>query len=125
MLEPDLLSCAKGMGNGFPLGGCILKKRIADELDVGIHGSTYSGNPLGMVVGNAVLDILLEKGFLEGVRRVGRYMGEVLRSVASEVSWMGEVRGIGCMWGIDICGDFSKIDILEKCINEGLLVKCC
>lgn len=63
-IEPDMLTCAKAMGNGFPVAACLVKDYIAEAITPGTHGSTYGGNPLAMTVGNAVLDIMLKEGFL-------------------------------------------------------------
>ena len=67
-VTPDVMAVAKGIGGGFPLGACLATEKAAVGMTPGTHGSTYGGNPLAMAVGNAVLDVMLEPGFLEGVR---------------------------------------------------------
>ena len=70
-IAPDIMSIAKGIGGGFPLGACLATAEAAKGMTVGTHGTTFGGNPLAMAVGNAVLDVVLAPGFLEQVQRVG------------------------------------------------------
>ena len=122
LIEPDMLTCAKGMGNGFPLGGCLMKDKIATSLPIGIHGSTYSGNPLAMTVGNAVLDCMEAEGFFDHVRKSGQYMSTILHQLKDQTSWMQEIRGIGLMWGIDIRKGIDAKLLMQKCKDNGLLI---
>ena len=73
-IEPDIVPIAKGIGGGFPVGACLVNKKAGSGMKPGNHGSTFGGNPLAMSVGNAVLDIILEKGFLENVVKIGKYL---------------------------------------------------
>ena len=68
-ITPDIVPIAKGIGGGFPLGACLVTKKVAVGMTPGTHGSTFGGNPLGMAVGNAVLDIIFKKGFLKNVKK--------------------------------------------------------
>src|ERR1700742_712522 len=70
-ITPDVMSVAKGIGGGFPLGAVLAKEEAAKGMTAGTHGSTFGGNPLAMAVANAVLDVVLSPGFLEGVQRKG------------------------------------------------------
>jgi acetylornithine/N-succinyldiaminopimelate aminotransferase len=63
-ITPDIMAVAKGIGGGFPFGACLATAEAADGMTLGTHGTTYGGNPLAMAVGNAVLDVVLEEGFL-------------------------------------------------------------
>jgi acetylornithine/N-succinyldiaminopimelate aminotransferase len=73
-VTPDVMSIAKALGNGFPIGACLATAKAARGMIVGTHGSTYGGNPLGAAVGNAVLDIIIAPGFLDKVRQRGEYL---------------------------------------------------
>ena len=64
-IEPDIVPIAKGIGGGFPLGACLVTKKVSVGMTIGTHGSTFGGNPLAMAVGNAVLDVIFEKGFFK------------------------------------------------------------
>ena len=70
-VTPDIMSIAKGIGGGFPMGACLATAEAAKGMTVGTHGTTFGGNPLAMAVGNAVLDVVLAPGFLDHVQRVG------------------------------------------------------
>lgn len=100
-VAPDIVALAKGLGGGFPLGACLSTREAAKGMTAGTHGSTYGGNPLGAAVGNAVLDVVLEPGFID---RVGR-LGVLLRQRLAELedrhpSIIAEVRGEGLMFGL-------------------------
>src|SRR5690606_28724451 len=66
-IEPDIMAIAKGIGGGFPVGACLATDKAAMGMTAGVHGTTFGGNPLAMAVGNAVLDVVLEDGFLQAV----------------------------------------------------------
>ena len=70
-ITPDILTSAKGIGGGFPLGACLATEEAAKGMVAGTHGSTYGGNPLAMAAGQAILDVMTEPGFLEHVTRHG------------------------------------------------------
>ncbi len=102
-VTPDIMAIGKGIGGGFPLGGCLATERAAGGMTVGSHGSTYGGNPLAMAAGNAVLDIVLEPGFLEGVRRVAGTFQQYLAGLAAEhPTIIAELRGHGLLLGLKL-----------------------
>ncbi|MCG7347538.1 aspartate aminotransferase family protein [Sphingomonas sp. ACRSK] len=105
-VTPDIMSVAKGIGGGFPLGACLATEEAAKGMVYGTHGSTYGGNPLAMAAGQAVLDVMLEPGFLDHVKQ----MGERLRSALEQMipnhdHLFEEVRGKGLMLGIKLKAD--------------------
>ena len=69
-IKPDIVPIAKGIGGGFPLGACLMTKKVASGMKPGSHGTTFGGNPLAMSVGNAVLDVIFKKGFLKNVEKI-------------------------------------------------------
>ncbi|MEH6632496.1 MAG: aspartate aminotransferase family protein [Halopseudomonas aestusnigri] len=100
-IEPDVLATAKGIGGGFPLGAFLATDKAAAGMVPGTHGSTYGGNPLAMAIGNAVLDVLLEEGFMEKVIEIADYTRDRLENlVASYPAVFEEVRGSGLMLGL-------------------------
>ena len=102
-ITPDVLCAAKGIGSGFPFGGCLATEAAAAGMTAGTHGTTYGGNPLAMAVGNAVLDVMLEPGFLEGVDRKGRILWARLSElVAAYPTVLAELRGAGLMLGLKL-----------------------
>jgi len=100
-IEPDVMAIAKAIGGGFPLGACLATEDAAKGMTAGTHGSTFGGNPLAMAVGNAVLDVVLEDGFLERVREAALKLSQKLAMLADEHSTIiEEVRGQGLMLGL-------------------------
>ena len=84
-ITPDVMSAAKGIGGGFPLGAVLAKEQFAKALKPGTHGTTYGGNPLACAAGNAVLDVILAPGFLEEVERKGRKLRAELDKIVARV----------------------------------------
>lgn len=102
-ITPDIMTVAKGIGNGFPLGACLATEEAAKGMVFGTHGSTYGGNPLAMAAGMAVLDVMLEDGFFDRVAA----MGERLRAAFEQLvpnhdHLFDEIRGKGLMLGIKL-----------------------
>jgi acetylornithine/N-succinyldiaminopimelate aminotransferase len=100
-VTPDIMSIAKGIGGGFPMGACLATAEAAKGMTVGTHGTTFGGNPLAMAVGNAVLDVILEPGFLERVERMGLLLKQRLAELKDRhPGVIAEVRGQGLMIGL-------------------------
>jgi acetylornithine/N-succinyldiaminopimelate aminotransferase len=100
-VTPDIMAVAKAIGGGFPLGACMATERAASGMVAGTHGSTYGGNPLGMAVGNAMLDHVLAPGFLDRVNEAaGRFRQRLEGLVASNADILEGVRGEGLMLGL-------------------------
>jgi acetylornithine/N-succinyldiaminopimelate aminotransferase len=100
-VAPDIMTIAKGIGGGFPMGACLATADAAKGMTVGTHGTTFGGNPLAMAVGNAVLDIVLAPGFLEHVQRAGLVLKQRLAELADRhPAVIAEVRGQGLMMGL-------------------------
>ena len=119
-ITPDIVPIAKGIGGGFPVGACLMTKRVASCMGPGSHGSTFGGNPLAMSVGNAVLDKVLKKGFLKSVQVVSKYFHTELNKLQSEFpSIIKEVRGLGLLIGIKIVPDQNLF--IKKLMDNRLL----
>jgi acetylornithine/N-succinyldiaminopimelate aminotransferase len=102
-VEPDIMAIAKGIGGGYPMGACLATAEAAKGMTVGVHGTTFGGNPLGMAVGNKVVDIILAPGFLEHVAKVANYFRQQLvRLIAEHPSVFEELRGEGLMLGLKL-----------------------
>ncbi len=100
-VTPDVMAVAKGIGGGFPMGACLATREAADGMSAGVHGSTFGGNLLAMAAGNAVLDVVLEPGFLEEVARKGLLLRQKLAAVVdSHPELVAEVRGEGLLTGL-------------------------
>jgi acetylornithine/N-succinyldiaminopimelate aminotransferase len=100
-ITPDIMAVAKGIGGGFPLGACLATENAALGMTAGTHGSTYGGNPLATAVGNAVLDVVLEKGFLDNVLQRSLGLKQKLARLKDEhPAVIEDIRGSGLMIGI-------------------------
>ncbi len=100
-IEPDILAAAKGIGGGFPLGACLATNEAAKGMTPGTHGTTYGGNPLGMAVGNAVMDVMLAEGFLESVQHSALQFKQGLASLIDRYpDIFADVRGSGLLCGV-------------------------
>ncbi len=120
---PDVLAVAKGIGGGFPLGATLATERIAQAMQAGSHGSTFGGNPLAMAVGNAVLDVVLEEGFLDAVAAIAAtFRGRLEALISAYPGLFDEVRGSGLMLGLR-CSDESagNLAFVERLMAAGLL----
>jgi acetylornithine/N-succinyldiaminopimelate aminotransferase len=100
-VEPDIMGLAKALGGGFPVGACLARREAAKGMTAGTHGSTFGGNPLAMSVANAVLDVMLEPGFFDRVRRIALLFKQRLAEIKDRYpSILSEVRGEGLLIGL-------------------------
>ena len=100
-ITPDIMSVAKGIGGGFPLGACLATREAAKGMTLGSHGTTYGGNPLAMSVGNAVLDIVLEPAFLDRVKQAGLLLKQRLAELKDRhPGTVVDLRGEGLIMGV-------------------------
>ena len=119
-IEPDIVPIAKGIGGGFPIGACLVNKKAGSGMKPGTHGSTFGGNPLATSVGNAVLDIILEKDFLKNVVDVGEYFSSELEKIKNKYpEVIEEVRGKGLLKGIKLKKE--NTEFLNELFQEKLL----
>lgn len=120
-VEPDIMGIAKGIGGGFPLGACLAKEEVAIAMGLGTHGSTYGGNPLAMAMGNAVLDVVMEEGFLEAVNNRALLFRQHLAELLDEYpDLLEDVRGSGLLLGMK--ARVPNIDLVNEMREHGLLV---
>jgi acetylornithine/N-succinyldiaminopimelate aminotransferase len=119
-ITPDVMSAAKGIGGGFPLGAVLAKEEFAKALKPGTHGTTFGGNPLACAAGNAVLDVILAPGFLEGVERKGRKLRAEMDKLAREFPQVYEdARGMGLLQGLKCV--LPQGEVQAACVAEGLM----
>ena len=120
-ISPDIMAIAKGIGGGFPLGACLATEAASAAMTVGTHGTTFGGNPLAMAVGNAVLDVVLDEGFLDAVRRTGLRLKQKLAAlVDSHPDTIAGIRGEGLMLGV-VCR-VPNAEVAAAARAQGLLV---
>jgi len=119
-IAPDIVPIAKGIGGGFPIGACLVTKKVSIGMTPGTHGSTFGGNPLAMAVGNSVLDILFKKDFLNNVKKKGEYFHKELNQIKDKYpKIINEVRGSGLMIGLKMKVD--NIQFIKKLMDYKML----
>tara|TARA_B100000575_G_C23138202_1_gene661752 strand:+ start:1960 stop:3108 length:1149 start_codon:yes stop_codon:yes gene_type:complete len=118
-IKPDIMSVAKGIGSGFPLGACMATNKACVSMTKGSHGSTYGGNPLAMSVGLEVLRIISNKKFLSKIDKISRYFWKNLKELENSSSIISEVRGAGLLLGIKT--SISNIEFSEQLKKNQLL----
>ncbi|MBV8093938.1 MAG: aspartate aminotransferase family protein [Acetobacteraceae bacterium] len=119
-VAPDVMSVAKGVAGGFPMGVVLAREHVARHLVPGSHGTTFGGNPLACAAGNAVLDVLLSPGFLQQVDQRGELLRSGLSEIVSEFpSVFEEVRGAGLLTGLKCV--VPQAEFADACIAEALL----
>ena len=117
---PDVVTTAKGLGNGVPIGACMAQGAAAHVLGGGQHGSTYGGNPLVCAAALASVAIVSDKTFLKNVRDTGKYFLSRLKELSKKFPVIKEVRGMGLILAIDIDG--SSAEVAKNCMEQGILV---
>ncbi|MGQ3672758.1 aspartate aminotransferase family protein [Xanthobacter sp. TB0136] len=115
-VEPDIVTVAKGIGGGFPMGVCLATHRAASGMAAGTHGTTFGGNPLAMSAGNAVLDIVLDRTFLDRVLTMGQMLSEGLHRIARNYDdVVAGVRGMGLLQGLQMRTNAAAfVDLLRS-----------
>jgi alanine-glyoxylate transaminase/(R)-3-amino-2-methylpropionate-pyruvate transaminase len=129
-VTPDIVTMAKGIGNGIPLGCCITRPDIADAMTQRLHFNTYGGNPVSMAQGLATLDVILDDNIQQRAHEIGSYLLDGLRDLQQRHATVGDVRGRGLMIGVELVEDRQSkapaptlaADVLERAKQLGLLV---
>ncbi|MDQ3556861.1 MAG: aspartate aminotransferase family protein [Gemmatimonadota bacterium] len=127
---PDIVTMAKGIGNGVPLAAVTTRREIAETLAQRIHFNTYGGNPVSMAAGSAVLDVIDEEGLQDNARKVGGRLLRGLRRLQRDHPLVGDVRGMGLMLGVELVTDrgtkaparAETLQVLEEARRMGVLL---
>lgn len=121
-VQPDIMTLAKTLGGGFPIGAMIAKKPICDLLVPGTHASTFGGNPLACSAAIAVIETIENENLLENVRNLSPWFIDELKKLQKEFSVIKEVRGIGFMIGVEL--NVKGTGFVQRCRKNGLLLNC-
>jgi acetylornithine/N-succinyldiaminopimelate aminotransferase len=121
-IEPDIMTLAKGLGSGVPIGAMLAVERVAQSFTAGSHASTFGGNPLTCAVGVAVVRTLLEDHVLANCEQQGEYLRAALRDLGRECRRIRDVRGAGLLVGAELDGPGQPV--VEACREAGLLINC-
>ena len=122
--KPDVMTLAKALGNGVPIGACLAAGKASNILTPGTHGSTFGGNPLATRAGLAVLETMEYDNLVANAKNMGHYMLEQFNAQLNDVKRVKEIRGKGLMIGIELVPDESKnyADLVNQALDENLLI---
>lgn len=129
-VTPDMVTMAKGLANGSPIGAAVTRPEISEVMKRRVHFNTFGGNPVTMTQGLATLEVIEAEGLQENARVVGGYLKEGLQALAEKHAAIGEVRGLGLMLGVELVKDrkskepaaeFAK-EVMERAKERGLLI---
>ncbi len=129
-VTPDMVTMAKGIGNGAPLGACTTRMEIAKMMKNRIHFNTYGGNPISMVQGLATLEVIDKENIQQNAKKVGTHLKNRFKELQERHKLIGEVRGMGLMLGVELVRDrktkepanTEAADVMELCKVRGLLI---
>ncbi|MEN6624227.1 MAG: aminotransferase class III-fold pyridoxal phosphate-dependent enzyme, partial [Smithella sp.] len=121
-IKPDIMTLAKALGNGFPVGAMLATDKVAAAFVPGNHASTFGGNPLAMAASVATLETILQENLLNKCQELGEYFRNQLKKLQTKYKIIKEVRGMGL---IIACGlNIEGGDIVNECMKRGLLINC-
>ena len=129
-VTPDIVTMAKGIGNGAPLAACTTRPEIAKTMTNRVHFNTFGGNPISMTQGLATLEVIDRENIQENARVVGEHLKSRLLDLQQRQPLIGDVRGMGLMLGVELVRDrqtkepasTETVELLERCKERGLLV---
>ncbi len=119
-IEPDVISIAKGLGSGFPIGAIIAKEEAAKGFDPGSHGSTFGGNPLATAAGIATVTHITENNLLNLANEISAYLDKQLQELKEKYSFIKDIRGLGLLKGMVV--ETNALEIVQKAIANNLLI---
>ena len=119
-IVPDVITLAKGLANGVPIGACLARGEAANVLVPGTHGSTFGGNPLSCAAGNATLDVMEKENLVQRAAEAGDKIMERLRSGLHGLNHVVEIRGKGLMIGVEL--DHPCAELVQKAMQDGYLI---
>ncbi len=119
-IQPDIMTLAKGLGGGVPIGACLATESVASAFGPGTHASTFGGNPLACAASLKVLDLLLDGGKLEEGRAAGEYLAQGLTALSTQISCIREARGMGLLQGLELAIEGKPL-VLE-CLERRVLI---
>ena len=121
-VRPDLMTLAKALGGGLPIGCLVVKKEIADTFKPGMHASTFGGSPLVCKASLGVFAAIKKYKMLSNAKTMGAYLKKKLEELKEKFSGIKEIRGLGLMIGVEL--NFEGKDIVQECLNRGLIINC-
>ena len=124
-IKPDIVTLAKGLAGGVPIGAFIVTDKVAAAFKPGDHGTTFGGNPLACAAANVVLDTVPKDEFLKNIQAVGKYFKDKLQELAKKYpNFIVDVRGEGLILGAELASAEHGRDIVNDCLAKGLIINC-
>ncbi|NLA75124.1 MAG: acetylornithine transaminase [Deltaproteobacteria bacterium] len=121
-VAPDIMTLAKALGNGLPIGAMLAKEELSSVFGPGSHATTFGGTPLVTAVAEAVIKTIIQDGILEKCTETGRYFREQLNHLKGMFGFIRDVRGVGLINGLEL--DIPGAPIVTECIENGFLINC-
>ena len=121
-IEPDIMTLAKSLGGGVPIGACVARGKFADVLTPGTHASTFGGSPLVSAAALAVFEAIKKERLLQNTKKIGAYLVKKLESLKKRYHFIKEIKSAGLVIGVEL--NIKGDDIYQKCLEEGLLINC-
>jgi acetylornithine/N-succinyldiaminopimelate aminotransferase len=121
-VEPDIMSLAKALGNGFPVGAIVAKDEVMHAFEPGTHASTFGGNPLAAAAVIATINTLIDEGVIRNCEEVGRYLYQGLQSLQKKFSFITDIRGMGLILGVELDVDGDAVQ--REFLKEGIIMNC-
>ena len=118
--QPDIVSMAKPIGGGLPLGAVLLGQQYADAIVPGDHGTTFGGNPVSCAAGQVVVDTVLSEGFLDNVQEKSKLIQHGLKKLSDKYEFLGNIRGQGLLLGLETT--LNPADVISACQAKGLII---
>lgn len=121
-VTPDIMTLAKALGGGLPIGACVAREKFQDILTPGTHASTFGGSPIVCAAALAVFDVIKKEKLLTNAKRKGAYLKKKLEGLQKKYRFIKEIRSVALILGVELTIDGDNI--YSKCLEEGLLVNC-
>lgn len=121
-VEADIVSSAKALGNGYPIGAVLAREEVAEAMTPGMHGSTFGGNPVACAAALATLEVMETENLVEAAADKGAYFRKKLGELADETNTIVDIRGLGLMIGVELSIGCS--DIVQEMLKRGIITNC-
>jgi len=121
-ITPDVMTLAKTLGGGMPIGATVIARKYADTLQPGTHASTFGGSPIVCAASLAVFEAIKKEKLLANTKKMGEYLKSLLTVLKDKYSFIKQVKGLGLMLGIEL--EMEGKEVVTNCINKGLLINC-
>ncbi len=123
-IKPDIITLAKALGGGIPIGAVLAREEIANAFEPGNHGSTFGGNPLACAAANAVISTIIDEELLDNCKSAGEFLKQELFKLKDKYQFIMDVRGKGLLLGMELDPSINGKDIVSKALEKGFLINC-